>query len=125
MRRAAATFEFTRPNPEQRRIVLRNAFPEYVCSDAELPARTAYEISKLEDETQQRAMLFAVSTEGLTNQQVRNLVRVKRGKRALQKAGTKLTFKSDAEFDEIFRLGRKHGKPVATELTDCSLSKCA
>ena len=34
MRRAAATFEFTRPNADQRRIVLRNAFPEYVCSDA-------------------------------------------------------------------------------------------
>ncbi len=36
MRRAAATFEFTRPNADQRRIVLRNAFPEYVCSEADL-----------------------------------------------------------------------------------------
>jgi len=36
LRRAAATFEFTRPNPDQRRVVLRNAFPEYVCSDADL-----------------------------------------------------------------------------------------
>lgn len=36
MRRAAATFEFTRPNADQRRLVLRNAFPEYVCSDADL-----------------------------------------------------------------------------------------
>ncbi len=33
MRRAAATFEFTRPNAAQRLMVLRNAFPEYVCSD--------------------------------------------------------------------------------------------
>ncbi len=36
MRRAAATFEFTRPNAEQRNMVLRNAFPEYVCSNADL-----------------------------------------------------------------------------------------
>ncbi|QEG35822.1 AAA family ATPase [Bythopirellula goksoeyrii] len=36
MRRAAATFEFSRPNAEQRRVVLRNAFPEYVCSESEL-----------------------------------------------------------------------------------------
>ena len=36
MRRAAATFEFTRPNADQRRIVLRHAFPEYVCSEAVL-----------------------------------------------------------------------------------------
>lgn len=36
MRRAAATFEFTRPNAEQRSMVLRNAFPDYVCSDADL-----------------------------------------------------------------------------------------
>lgn len=36
MRRAAATFEFTRPNAEQRRVVLRNAFPEYVCSESEM-----------------------------------------------------------------------------------------
>lgn len=36
MRRAAATFEFARPNAEQRQLVLRNAFPEYVCSDSEL-----------------------------------------------------------------------------------------
>tara|TARA_R110002111_G_scaffold177181_1_gene243214 strand:+ start:18527 stop:19453 length:927 start_codon:yes stop_codon:yes gene_type:complete len=36
MRRAAAIFEFTRPNAEQRRMVLRNAFPEYVCSESDL-----------------------------------------------------------------------------------------
>jgi len=36
MRRAAATFEFTRPNADQRFSVLRNAFPKYVCSDADL-----------------------------------------------------------------------------------------
>ena len=36
MRRAAATFEFTRPNAEQRRLVLRAAFPEYVCSESEM-----------------------------------------------------------------------------------------
>ena len=60
----------------------------------ELPARTAYEISKLSDETQQRAILSAVSTEGLTNQQARNRVRVKQGKRASQRVGTKLTFNS-------------------------------
>jgi len=36
MRRAAATFEFTRPNADQCRIVLRHAFPEYVCSEAVL-----------------------------------------------------------------------------------------
>lgn len=36
LRRAAATFEFSRPNAEQRRAVLRNAFPQFVCSDAEL-----------------------------------------------------------------------------------------
>jgi AAA+ superfamily predicted ATPase len=35
-RRAAATFEFTRPNAEQRRMVLRNAFPDYVCSEPDL-----------------------------------------------------------------------------------------
>ena len=60
----------------------------------ELPARTAYEISKLNDETQQRAILSALSTEGLTNQQARNRVRVKQGKRAPQRVGTKLTFTS-------------------------------
>lgn len=36
MRRASATFEFTRPNSEQRRQVLRNAFPDYLCSESEL-----------------------------------------------------------------------------------------
>ncbi len=36
MRRAAATFVFTRPNAEQRRMVLRSAFPEYVCTEAEM-----------------------------------------------------------------------------------------
>jgi AAA+ superfamily predicted ATPase len=36
MRRAAATFKFARPNAEQRLMVLRNAFPEYVCSDSDL-----------------------------------------------------------------------------------------
>ncbi len=36
MRRAAATFEFSRPNPDQRRMVLRSAFPEYVCSESDL-----------------------------------------------------------------------------------------
>lgn len=36
MRRAAATFEFARPNAEQRSMVLRNAFPEYICSNADL-----------------------------------------------------------------------------------------
>ena len=60
----------------------------------ELPARTAYEISKLENETQQRAMLSAVSTEGLTNQQARNRVQIRRGKRTPQRVGTKLTFTS-------------------------------
>jgi ParB-like chromosome segregation protein Spo0J len=60
----------------------------------ELPARTAYEISKLENETQQRAMLSAVSTEGLTNQQARNRVQIKRGKRTQHRVGTKLTFTS-------------------------------
>jgi ParB family chromosome partitioning protein len=60
----------------------------------ELPARTAYEISKLENETQQRAMLSTVSSERLTNQQARNRVRVKQGKRAPQRVGTKLTFNS-------------------------------
>ena len=60
----------------------------------ELPARTAYELSKLDDESQQRAMLSAVSSEGLTNQQARNRVRAKQGKRAPQRVGTKLTFTS-------------------------------
>ena len=36
LRRAAAIFEFTRPNAEQRRLVLRSAFPEYVCSESEI-----------------------------------------------------------------------------------------
>ena len=63
----------------------------------ELPARTAYEISKLEDETQQRAMLSDVSSEGLTNQQARNRVRVKKGKGSSTRAGTKLTFTGDAD----------------------------
>ena len=63
-------------------------------ASGELPARTAYEISKLENETQQRAMLSAVSTEGLTNQQARNRVQIRRGKRTPQRVGTKLTFTS-------------------------------
>ena len=63
----------------------------------ELPARTAYEISKLEDEKQQRAMLSDVSSEGLTNQQARNRVRVKKGKGSSTRTGTKLTFTGDAD----------------------------
>ena len=63
----------------------------------ELPARTAYEISKLDSEAQQRAMLSAVSSEGLTNQQARNRVQVKQGKRTPQRVGTKLTFTSYAD----------------------------
>ena len=63
----------------------------------ELPARTAYEISKLDNEAQQRAMLSAVSSEGLTNQQARNRVRIKQGKRVPQRVGTKLTFDSYAD----------------------------
>ena len=62
-----------------------------------LPARTAYEISKLEDEMQQRAMLSDVSSEGLTNQQARNRVRVKNGKGAATRAGTKLIFTAEAD----------------------------
>ena len=61
----------------------------------ELPARTAYEISKLDDQSQQRAMLSDVSSEGLTNQEARNRVRVKKGKGSSQRVGTKLTFTSD------------------------------
>ena len=60
----------------------------------ELPARTAYEISKLDSEAQQRAMLSAVSSEGLTNQQARNRVQIKQGKRTPQRVGSKLTFAS-------------------------------
>lgn len=63
----------------------------------ELPARTAYEISKLEGETQQRAMLSDVSNEGLTNQEARNRVRVKTGKGSSTRAGTKLTFTNDVD----------------------------
>ena len=63
----------------------------------DLPARTAYEISKLNSEAQQRAMLSAVSSEGLTNQQARNRVQVKQGKRTPQRVGTKLTFTSYAD----------------------------
>ena len=63
----------------------------------ELPARTAYEISKLDSEAQQRAMLSAVSSEGLTNQQARNRVQIKQGKRTPQRVGTKLTFDSYAD----------------------------
>lgn len=62
----------------------------------ELPARTAYEISKLDDESQQRAMLSDVTDEKLTNQEARNRVRVKQGKRASQRVGTKLSFNSYA-----------------------------
>lgn len=67
----------------------------------ELPARTAYEISKLDDETQQRMMLSDVSSEGLTNQQARNRVRVKKGKGTITRAGTKLTFNSYADHQVI------------------------
>ena len=63
----------------------------------ELPARTAYEISKLDDESQQRLMLSDVSNEGLTNQEARNRVRVKNGKGSPQRDGTKLTFNSDED----------------------------
>lgn len=67
----------------------------------ELPARTAYEISKLDDEKQQRMMLSDVSSEGLTNQQARNRVRVKKGKGTITRAGTKLTFNSYADHQVI------------------------
>ena len=58
----------------------------------DLPARTAYEISKLDDEDQQRAMLTDVSEESLTNQEARNRIRVKTGKCVPTRVGTKLTF---------------------------------
>jgi ParB family chromosome partitioning protein len=61
----------------------------------ELPARTAYEISKLGDESQQRALLSEVSSENLTNKQARNRVRVKKGKGSPTRLGAKLTFNSD------------------------------
>lgn len=67
----------------------------------ELPARTAYEISKLDDESQQRAMLSDISEEKLTNQQARNRVRVKRGKGTAQRVGTKMTFNSYADHQVI------------------------
>ena len=57
-----------------------------------LPARTAYEISKLDDESQQRAMLSDVTDEKLTNQEARNRVRLKNGKGTSARTGTKLTF---------------------------------
>lgn len=63
----------------------------------ELPARTAYEISKLDDVSQQRTMLSDVSKEGLTNKQARNRVRVKKGKGTAHRVGTKLTFMGDAD----------------------------
>ena len=67
----------------------------------ELPARTAYELSKLDDESQQRAMLYNVSNEGLTNQQARNRVRLKKGKGCSTRAGTKLTFTGDADHQVV------------------------
>ena len=39
-------------------------------------------------------MLSAVSSEGLTNQQARNRVQIKQGKRTPQRVGSKLTFAS-------------------------------
>ena len=42
-------------------------------------------------------MLSAVSSEGLTNQQARNRVQIKQGKRTPQRVGTKLTFDSYAD----------------------------
>ena len=63
----------------------------------ELPARTAYEISKLDDESQQRAMLSDVTDGKLTNQEARNRVRVKKGKGTPTRTGTKLTFTSETD----------------------------
>ena len=67
----------------------------------ELPARTAYEISKLDDESQQRAMLSDVSESKLTNQQARNRVRIKKGKGTIARGGTKMTFNSYADHQVI------------------------
>lgn len=63
----------------------------------DLPARTAYEISKLDDESQQRAMLSDVADGKLTNQEARNRVRVKKGKGTSAHIGTKLTFTSETD----------------------------
>lgn len=56
LRRSAATFRFSRPNPEQRKAVLRNALPDGILSDAELGR-----VVELTGPTRERAIGFSFS----------------------------------------------------------------
>lgn len=55
----------------------------------ELPARTAYEISKIGDEKKQRSLAQVVQASGMTEEETRKAVRQRKGKSASKSRGTK------------------------------------
>ena len=62
----------------------------------ELPARSAYELSKLSDENQQRELVEQAVAGKLTHDQAARAVRQRRGKRCEDSRGIKLTFLSES-----------------------------
>lgn len=60
--------------------------------DGSLPARAAYELSKLPTATSQRDVLEQAAVDGLTTRQVAAAVRKKKGRKRSQPKGTRLVF---------------------------------
>ena len=63
--------------------------------DGQIPARAAYELSKLGNVSQQRQLADRAATGNLTHQEAARLVRQRRGKRRDQGRSTKLTFPTE------------------------------
>ena len=67
----------------------------------ELPARTAYEISKLRDDGQRRSAAEDAKNSGLTHKEIANRISKSRANGTRLSAGTRLTFQSSYEISVV------------------------
>jgi ParB family chromosome partitioning protein len=73
----------------------------------EVSARTAYELSKLEDPDQQRQLAIQATEDKLTHQETAQLVRQCRGKRHAKRRGIRLTFPTEQGWTVIVSSAQK------------------
>ena len=73
----------------------------------EIPTRAAYELSKLDDERQQRLLADQLAKGGLTHEQTAGLVRQRRGRRRDKPRHSKLTFPTEGGWKVVVSAQRK------------------
>ena len=73
----------------------------------EIPTRVAYELSKLDNERQQRLLADQVTKDSLTHEQAARLVRQRRGRRRDKPRHTKLCFPTEAGWKVVVSAQRK------------------